>query len=109
MQHKNIKKIREKLSKNRNYYCPNYFYMLYTAFYLQMVRGRIMVLIVDGNTEHVAQRKIDLLGEKKMICDCSRSNALNRSDIRDCSLRASYRLIQVPWKEFFVVSFYVIV
>ena len=36
----------------------------------------IMVLLLDSNSEHVAQawRKIGLVGEKKPICDCSRSN-----------------------------------
>ena len=42
-----------------------------------MIR-RISVLILDGNSEHVAhaRRKIGLLGEKYLLCDCSRSNQM---------------------------------
>ena len=41
-----------------------------------------VVLIVDGNSEHVAhaRRKIDLSREKKTICDCSRSDQMPKTD-----------------------------
>ena len=37
-----------------------------------------MALILDGNSEHVAQacRKLVLFGKKDPICDCSRSNQM---------------------------------
>ena len=40
----------------------------------------IMVIIIDGNSEHVAiaLRKIGLYGGEKMICDCSRSNEITK-------------------------------
>ena len=57
-------------------------------------------LLLDGNSEHVAHawRKIDLFGEKNPVFDCSCSDALNRSNDKDCSLSAylcyvSYHLI----------------
>ena len=64
-------------------------------------KGLRMVLILDGNSEHVAHawRKISLSGEINPICDCSRSNQMFyiRSNYRDCSSSAhlfpSYHLI----------------
>ena len=49
----------------------------------------IMVLILDGNLENVAQagRKIGLFGKKgNPICDCSQSNQMpyNSSNSRNC-------------------------
>ena len=62
-----------------------------------------MVLISDGNSEHVAHawtKKVFSDKKKYLICDCSRSHGLIRSNNRDCSLRAhlhlSYHLISVP-------------
>ena len=46
-----------------------------------------MVLISDGNSEHDARayRTISVIREKHQMCDCSQSNALNRSKNRDCA------------------------
>ena len=47
-------------------------------------------LILDGNTDHLAHAEMEYFftEEKNPICDCSRSNALNTSDNRDCILFA---------------------
>ena len=58
-------------------YCPIFIvYALCTNGLIGPTVLSIMVLILDGNTEHVAQawRKIVLFGEKNPICDCPRSN-----------------------------------
>ena len=41
-------------------------------------RDIVMVLILDGNSEHVALActKIGLFGEQQPICDCSRYNQM---------------------------------
>ena len=59
-----------------------------------------MVLILDGNSEHVthAWRKMGLLGEKKI--QFLTAFVINRLDKREFLLRAqlfmSYHLVQVP-------------
>ena len=69
-----------------------------------------MVLVLNGNSEHVAHawRKIDLFGGKNPICETSPSakNALYWSNNQDHSKRAHLfldnDLISVPW---YVMSF----
>ena len=45
-------------------------------------RVAAVVLILDGNSEHVAHvcEKIGLFGEKNLICACSKSNQMPYTD-----------------------------
>ena len=55
---------------------------LYTGCSRDHVVFWAMVLILDGNSEHVAHtwRNIDLFWKRNPICDCSRSNQMAIAD-----------------------------
>ena len=62
------------LIKNKNVIIFHYKKIMFFCkyFFILPIMVQTMVLILDGNSEHVAhsRRKICLFGEKDPICDC---------------------------------------